>query len=319
MTDYRYPDYGDRDDGYIFHLPNQYHASPYSGLLNVGAFYFKQDKWRRSDMLAKQRLSFWTWKATPGSKQAPVRPGFAAGVKNLLQRYPDGGMTWMQQGKGKLLFRHAPLGLGNTCGHGHADALSVLLYWDDMPLLIDLGSGQYNGDQNIRNYFRSTIAHNTIEIEHENQSKIIGPFMWDKSYRASLIESGSEPHLFAEAEHNGYFNKFALIHRRRIDWRKPENICITDSFLGKKRVKMRGAFHIGECLGVTKDKNRIIVKLNTEITLSILFPLDFRLEIYYGSRVPFLGWRSTIYGHWEPIHCIVFSTEINCLIRQYST
>ena len=91
-------------------------------------------------------------------------------------------MTVMQWNKGKLLFRHSRLGLDNTYGHGHADALSVLFYWDEIPILIDLGSGQYNGDQAIRGFFRSTIAHNTVEIGGENQAEILGPFMWKESY-----------------------------------------------------------------------------------------------------------------------------------------
>lgn len=70
----------------------------------------------------------------------------------------------MKWSKGRLLFRHAQLGLEPTYGHGHADALSILFYWDNTPVLIDLGSGQYNGNQAIRNFFRSTTAHNTIEI-----------------------------------------------------------------------------------------------------------------------------------------------------------
>jgi hypothetical protein len=42
-----------------------------------------------------------------------------------------------------------------------------------IPVLIDLGSGQYNGNQDIRNFFRSTIAHNTVEIGEESQAKIV--------------------------------------------------------------------------------------------------------------------------------------------------
>jgi len=48
-------------------------------------------------------------------------------------------MTLMKWGKGTMLFHHAPLGLDNTCGHGHANALSVLFLWDNVPVLIDLG------------------------------------------------------------------------------------------------------------------------------------------------------------------------------------
>ena len=134
-----------------------------------------------------------------------------------LKTYSDGGMTLMKWGKGRLLFRHARLGLGNTCGHGHADALSVLFSWNNIPVLIDLGSGQYNGNQDIRNFFRSTIAHNTIEIGRESQAKIVGPFLWEKAYETCLTEAEKTPSFFAEAYHTGYKERFGIIHKRRIE------------------------------------------------------------------------------------------------------
>ena len=80
-----------------------------------------------------------------------------------------------------------------------------------MPVLIDPGSGQYNADQNIRNYFRSTIAHNTIEVGGANQAKILGPFMWDKSYQTRLEKVGSSSDLWARANHDGYLEVFSTI------------------------------------------------------------------------------------------------------------
>ena len=121
-------------------------------------------------------------------------------VQPEIKTYHDGGMTLMKWGKGDLLFRHARLGFGNTCGHGHADALSILFSWQNVPVLIDLGSGQYNGDQAIRNFFRSTIAHNTVEIGGKNQAKMLGPFMWEQSYETMLKEAGKTPILICRSK-----------------------------------------------------------------------------------------------------------------------
>jgi hypothetical protein len=215
-------------------------------------------------------------------------------------------MSWMQQGKGKLLFRHAPLGLGETCGHGHADALAVLLSWDDVPLLTDLGSGQYNGDQSIRNYFRSTIAHNTVEINGQSQAKMQGPFLWQKSYRVDLLKSGTRPHLFAEAKHDGYLQQFGLIHKRRIDWISSRSLQIKDHFSGKRSAQIKGAFHLGGCRKVTQVGKSIQAEFGV-VMLSITFPEAMELQVFYGSTHPFIGWKSTVYGQWKPIYSVVFS------------
>ncbi|MFH1293229.1 MAG: alginate lyase family protein, partial [Pseudomonadota bacterium] len=179
--DSAFPDYGDRDDGVVFRVNDDYKESPFPGLLNVGSFIFNRPDWFRGGYYAKKRLEFWTGKTPkhPTTLETSNNPIESSNTPQL-KTYSDGGMTLMKWGKGRILFRHAPLGSGDTCGHGHADALSVLFSWDNIPLLIDLGSGQYNGNQDIRNFFRSTIAHNTIEIGGINQAKILGPFLWER-------------------------------------------------------------------------------------------------------------------------------------------
>jgi len=215
----------------------------------------------------------------------------------------------MKWGNGRILFRHAPLGSGGTCGHGHADSLSVLFHWNNVPILIDLGSGQYNGNQDIRNFFRSTIAHNTIEIGGINQAKILGPFLWEKSYETTLKKAEESPILYAEASHDGYMDEFSVLHTRRIEWPSTHQIEIIDFFQGKGELPLRGAFHLGKCRNVSR-KGQIIEVDFDDFIFSLSFPTEFSLEIYYGSKSPFLGWRSTIYGKWEPIHTIVFSNDI---------
>ena len=185
----------------------------------------------------------------------------------------------------------------------------ILFSWQNIPVLIDLGSGQYNGDQAIRNFFRSTIAHNTVEIGGKDQAEMLGPFMWEKSYETKLNEVGKTPVLHAEASHNGYMKEFSVFHTRRIEWPSSHQIEILDSFQGGGRLPLRGAFHLGKCKAVSK-KGQIVEVDFDDFLFCLCFPAEFSIEIYYGSEDPFMGWRSTIYGQWEPIHTIVFSTEL---------
>jgi hypothetical protein len=62
--------------------------------------------------------------------------------------FPESGYTVISKGKELFLtFDHGPLGMAPLYGHGHADALSITLYHNEQPFLIDPGTFQYNGDQ----------------------------------------------------------------------------------------------------------------------------------------------------------------------------
>jgi hypothetical protein len=50
-----------------------------------------------------------------------------------------------------------------SCGHSHADALTMTLTLGPTPLFIDRGTLTYSGPE--RNEFRATLSHNTLEID----------------------------------------------------------------------------------------------------------------------------------------------------------
>jgi hypothetical protein len=66
-------------------------------------------------------------------------------------------------------------------GHAHADALALTLSVRNVPLLIDSGTACYTADANLRDRFRSTRAHNTLQIDDQPQSIGAGPFHWTRS------------------------------------------------------------------------------------------------------------------------------------------
>lgn len=57
-------------------------------------------------------------------------------------------------------------------GHGHCDGLSFELSWKGQPVFVNSGTGQYQGE--LRSYFRSTKAHNTVVIDRKEQSQCWG-------------------------------------------------------------------------------------------------------------------------------------------------
>jgi len=75
--------------------------------------------------------------------------------------------------------------------HSHADGLSIELSLNGKNILIDSGTYNYNLDKELRQYFRSTRAHNTVYLGLD-QSTQIGSFRWidqPKTYLKKLEDT----------------------------------------------------------------------------------------------------------------------------------
>ena len=63
-----------------------------------------------------------------------------------------------------------PHGYLSIAAHAHADALSIEVRYAGVDILADPGTYCYHGEPAWRSYFRSTIAHNTVELGGRSQS-----------------------------------------------------------------------------------------------------------------------------------------------------
>jgi hypothetical protein len=146
--------------------------------------------------------------------------------------FPHGGLTvWRRPVSGApmlLAFDHGPLGHLSIAAHGHADALSVWLYWGEEAIFTGAGTYLYHGDGALRDALRGTAAHNTLTLKGQDQSRILGPFAWGRAARTTLLRAADDE---AEAEHDGYRRRFGLIHRRRV-LVENDNVAIEDDVIG---------------------------------------------------------------------------------------
>ena len=155
-----------------------------------------------------------------------------------------------------------PHGFLSIAAHAHADALSVEVRYGGVDVLADPGTYCYHGEPAWRSYFRSTIAHNTVELDGQSQSSDGGPFLWLRHANAREIDVRDVGER-AEwtAEHDGYPSLDPPArHRRsvRLD-RASRSIDIVDEIDGGGH-DLRLAFHLGPEVEVELDGASAILR-----------------------------------------------------------
>ena len=137
--------------------------------------------------------------------------------------FPDAGLTIMRSSPsdGEEIWCRCdagPHGYLSIAAHAHADALAVEVRHNGTDVLADPGTYCYHGERRWRSYFRSTLAHNTIEVGHQDQSSSGGPFMWTRHAQSGLteLETGADGEAtYWSAEHDGYASLTPPVRHRR--------------------------------------------------------------------------------------------------------
>lgn len=146
----------------------------------------------------------------------------------LVSHYQKGGYTILRSRDRKVLIGmdHAELGFGSIAAHGHADALSIQVYFEGRPVLVDSGTYNYHVPKKIRNEIRSTKAHNTVYIEGIEQAEMLGPFLWGKRYQVNDVqirETDRDVQIEATISYGGN------VHTRRVRFDFDSALVVEDS------------------------------------------------------------------------------------------
>lgn len=216
--------------------------------------------------------------------------------------FPETGLSVIARGASRVLFDHGPLGMGPSYAHGHADALSILVTWKSVDVLIDPGTYAYFGEPEWRRYFRSTRAHNTIELSARDQARQTSLFAWSEAYRCAPAKRHDDGGVIAiTSQHDGYSGLGATHQRTVMVW--PDgNICVRDVLFG---TAVRGRIHWHLGAPCQRSGARQVKVGPCFLTLEV--PTEPR--IVEGATSPIQGWRSDAFGVRAPSPVVV--AELN--------
>lgn len=181
--------------------------------------------------------------------------------------------------------------------HAHADSLSYEYHFEGIPVVVDSGVFEYKRG-NWRDYFRSTRAHNTIEIGEENSSEVWASFRVGRRARVFLDGWSTGPGwAVLKAHHDGYrFLPGRPVHERVAIWRDGEYLIVLDRVSNAGLHRVTNHVHFHPDLDPREDGLRWKIIVGT--TSLWLHPLGApAVHRFRGEQAPRLqGWYSDRFG-----------------------
>jgi Heparinase II/III-like protein/Heparinase II/III N-terminus len=312
------PRQGDADDGHGL-LLDRLGYQRWASLLATGAVLFGSLDWWPRVTAEDVRTSLWTslLPAPPvvrGVRPAR-RPSLFADAGMVLLRDPPGTPheLWCRADSG-------PHGYPAIAAHAHADALSVEVRAGGVDLLADPGTYCYHGEPIWRSYFRSTLGHNTLEVDGVDQSSSGGPFLWIRQAGATTehvagLDDG--PVATWRGVHDGYTRlRPPVRHRRSVRLeRSRRRLVIEDVLAGEGTHEVRLAFHLGPRVACALDGACARLAWSVEggdSQAQLSLPPTLRWSCARGGTDPPAGWFSPHFDVRVPSATLVGAGRVAC-------
>jgi uncharacterized heparinase superfamily protein len=223
------------------------------------------------------------------------------------RHFPHAGLTVIRRGGDYLLITNGIVGTGGFGNHKHNDQLGFEYHVDGAPILVDPGTYVYTSDPDARNLFRSTLSHNTVSVDGEEQNE----FRPEGLFR--MFERANPEHLEVDDEkglgtyrgrHRGY-TRLAdpIVHERTFVLSRADGtLAITDLLKGRGLHRLRWHFHFAPGVAVA-----IAAECRVEIRAhgrALAMNVPPNLEPMLTA-----GWYSPSYGTRRPCVCLALDSE----------
>ncbi len=129
--------------------------------------------------------------------------------------------------------------------HAHADLLSYELRVSGERIVVDSGVYEY-AEGAWRDYFRSTRAHNTVELAGTNQSEVWSSFRVARRARPGrVLWLNTREYTLAQSSHDGYMRLAVhASHRRTLVWKPNQYWLILDEISGAGGTRAVSYLHL---------------------------------------------------------------------------
>ena len=184
-----------------------------------------------------------------------------------------------------LLFDCGPHGTDN-CGHAHADALSFELAVNGKTLLIDPGTYTYTGSKEMRDWFRSSEAHNTLTVDNESSSVSDGPFSWKTIARSECSSWITEESLdYVVGSHDGFMRLAEPAkHTRSILFIKNGYWVVRDVVETSGAHDLQARFHLAPGLAPLPPNDNTVRVVSENLDTPVLQISVFAKNIEWGKE-----------------------------------
>ena len=196
-------------------------------------------------------------------------------------------------GTTRLLIDCGPPAADVQPGHAHCDALSFELDLNGEQVIVDSGVSGYEGDP-LREYVRSTRAHNTLMINGQEQSEVWGTFRLARRITgttATQTLSGDE-YRFA-GSYIPYHDE-RLSHQRLIT-ADATGVVVTDRVDGPGIKRVQSFIHFHPAFAVHAEGNMLVAVSASQQVIIATFG-GVQIEIARGTANPPQGWYCPEFG-----------------------
>ncbi len=301
--DGRVPNYGANDGALILPL-NDCDYLDYRPVIQSCWYLLNQEKLYENGPWDEDML----WLFGPDSIKAP-----AASVKKMSTQFPIGGYYTLRNKESWAMtrchtFKNRP---------GHADMLTVDLWYKGINVLHDSGSFQYNCDPLWQKHFSSTSAHNTVVVDGLDQMTRGTRFMWfdwTKS-KTVLFKSFQDNQIkLFQGEHYGYRRDgLNVIHQRAI-LSANDSWVIVDDIVGNGEHDIELLWHLADCENDVQGNSVTLKTDQGPVSLSVMSPdKSMKCRCLKGDENIPAGWDSLYYGQRKPSPVFIVSVKASQL------
>jgi hypothetical protein len=248
------PIIGDADDGRLLILSNYstWIRNDFRHLLGIAGELFDRDDFRYygRDYIED---TLWVYQNYKSNVEKPEPLTSIA--------YRDGGYYILRNDRVYCCIRCGELSFRGDGVHSHNDQLSFELNVDGEDFIIDPGSYVYTADYKMRNLFRSTEMHNTVQVENfeQNDFEEYNLFYMKEQTYSKNHEFNTN---FFEGTHIGFKEKCNIIHKR-IVLLEGNSVLIEDHLIGGTNKGAQITLILSPDVLVKLKENKVVLVKNS--------------------------------------------------------